>query len=398
MKCQAMPVPTLYTMGQNRSGSRIVLIDFLRGLCLLVMTVDHLPETLIQKFTWQGFGFFSAAECFVFLSGLVAGRVYGRIAVTRGLVVLQQCALRRAAILYLSNAVLMTLMILAAMAELVTLGRGFFPDWSLWSKFMLFVASPINADILRMYCIFLLLLPAVIWALMNDRLYYLLAISGGLWLAASQGYGMTALPEGAGYFDLMSWQLLFVAGIYFGFTPASKFTKSPTPSSWTAVCLAVVGTFFVVRRWHFLTGQEWSPYFEWLFHWKRTLPLGCLLNFAAFSAVVYRFRRPLTAVARTSPGRAIAFLGQHSLQVFVWSVAVTMLASGAENRWIEPSPQYYPLAVTGLILASCFIPARWHAQWRARNPKTLDSVSAEVTGSPYRHSPQVTAGSHRLRA
>jgi hypothetical protein len=398
MKCQAMPAPTLYTVGKNPSGSRIVLIDFLRGLCLLVMTVDHLPETLIQKLTWQGFGFFSAAECFVFLSGLVAGKVYGRIAVTRGLVVLQQFALRRAAILYLSNAVLMTLMILAAMAELVTLGRGVFPDWSLWSKFMLFVASPINADILRMYCIFLLLLPAVIWALMNDRLYYLLALSGGLWLAASQGYGMTALPEGTGYFDLMSWQLLFVAGIYFGFTPVPKLIKSATLPSWTAVCLAVVGTFFVIRRWHFLTGQEWSPYFEWLFRWKRTLALGCLINFAAFSAVVYRFRRPFTAMARTLPGRAVAFLGQHSLQVFVWSVAVTMLASGAENRWIEPSPQYYPLAVTGLILASCFIPAWLHAQWRARNPGTLDSASAEVTVSASRHSTQFTAGSHRLRA
>jgi len=250
-----MPVPTLYTMGQNRSGSRIVLIDFIRGLCLVVMTVDHLPETLIQKFTWQGFGFFSAAEGFVFLSGLVAGKVYGRIALTKGFAVLRQCALRRAAMLYLSNAVLMTLMILAAMAELVQLGRGFYPDWSLWSKFMLFIASPTNADILRMYCIFLLLLPAVIWALMTDRLYYLIAISGGLWLAAAQGYGMTALPEGTGYFDLMSWQLLFVAGIYFGFAPVPNLKKLGTPFSWTTVCLAVVGMFFVARHWHFLTGQ-----------------------------------------------------------------------------------------------------------------------------------------------
>ena len=164
-------------------------------------------------------------------------------------------------------------------------------------------------------------------------------------------YGMTALPEGTGYFDLMSWQLLFVAGIYFGFTPVPKLIKSATLPSWTAICLAVVGTFFVVRRWHFLTEQEWSPYFEWLFHWKRTLPLGCLLDFGAFSAVVYRFRRPLSAVARTSPGRAIAFLGQHSLQVFVWSVAVTMLASGAENRWIEPSPQV--LSAGGDRVDSC---------------------------------------------
>jgi uncharacterized membrane protein len=69
MKCQAMPVSTLYTMGQNPSGSRIVLIDFLRGLCLLVMTVDHLPETLIQKLTWQGFGFFSAVPSPTGLTG-----------------------------------------------------------------------------------------------------------------------------------------------------------------------------------------------------------------------------------------------------------------------------------------------------------------------------------------
>src|SRR5712672_874729 len=97
-------MPTAFTMNPKYSGSRIVLIDFLRGFCLLVMTVDHLPETLIQKFTWQGFGFFSAAECFVFLSGLVAGRVYGRIAVTRGFAALRQCVLRRAVILYFANA------------------------------------------------------------------------------------------------------------------------------------------------------------------------------------------------------------------------------------------------------------------------------------------------------
>ena len=166
---------------------------------------------------------------------------------------------------------------------------------------MLFLASPINADILRMYCVFVLLLPAVIWALMNDRLSYVLAISGGLWLAASLGYGMTALPEGTGYFDLMSWQLLFVAGIYFGFTPVPRLTKLGSPSFRTAACLAVVVAFFVVRRWQFLTGQEWSPYFDWLFHWKRTLPLGSLLDFAAFSALVYRFRVP--SPSSQQPGR-----------------------------------------------------------------------------------------------
>jgi hypothetical protein len=46
-----------------------------------------------------------------------------------------------------TSVVLVTLMILAARAKLVTLGPLFYPDWSLWSKFILFIA-PINADIL----------------------------------------------------------------------------------------------------------------------------------------------------------------------------------------------------------------------------------------------------------
>ena len=374
MKCDVMPVPTLYAMGQNRSDSRIVLIDFLRGLCLLIMTVDHLPETLIQKFTWQGLGFFSAAECFVFLSGLVAGRVYGRIAVNRGFSALRQCVLRRTVILYLANAGLITLMVLAAQGGLVTLGRGFLPDWSLWIRSMFLIASPVNADILRMYFIFVLLLPAVLWALMNNRLRYVVAISGGLWLAAALGYGMTALPAGTGYFDIASWQLLFVAGVYFGFTPMPHLAELSRRNSWIAVCIAVAATFFAARHWHLLTGQESSPYFEWLFHWKRTLPFGCLLDFAAVSALVYRFRGPLDAVVRTFPGKAVAFLGQHSLQVFVWSIAATMFASGAENRWIEDSPDYYPPLATGLILASCFIPAWLHAEWRALHHRMSNSM------------------------
>jgi hypothetical protein len=374
-------VPTSCTREPSVSGSRIVLIDFLRGLCLIVMTVDHLPETIIKKFTLQGFGFFSAAECFVFLSGLVAGRVYGRTAITKGSDVLRRRALRRAVILYLANAVLMTLIVLAARGGVVTLGRGFSPDWYLWSKLMLFIASPVNADILRMYCIFFLFLPAVFWALMNDRFYYLMAISGGLWLAAAQGYGMTALPAGTGYFDIMSWQLLFVVGVYLGFAPVPNLRKLATSKSWTGVCLVVVGTFFVVRRWHFLTGQQWSPYFEWLFYWKRTLPLGSLLNFAAFSAVVYRFRCPLTTVTTTWPGKAIVFLGQHSLQVFVWSVLATTLASGIDDGWITPSCEDHPLVATGLILASCFVPAWLHAQWQALRLKFSDQrVAAPVTG------------------
>jgi hypothetical protein len=344
---------------------RGALIDFLRGLCLVIMTVDHLPLTLLKKFTWQTFGFFSAAEGFVLLSGLVAGQVYGRVVITQGVAALRRRALRRALTLYLTNAGLMTGVILAAAGGWVTLGGGASPSLSLWLKTMLGIGAPIYSEILRMYVIFLLVLPSVLWTLVNNRFLYVAAISGGLWLAAALGYGMSALPQ-SGYFDILSWQLLFVAGICLGFNRLRNHREFRMPAWWTHVSLAIVGTFFVIRHWYFFTGQPISPHFEWLWSWRRTLSVGRLLDFTAFSILVYRFRSPLTTLVRTMPGRAVVFLGQHSLQVFVWSIATTVLVCESEERWTSPIFLNHPLAYTVLIVASCFVPAWLHKHWQAR--------------------------------
>lgn len=328
------------------------------------MTVDHLPLTAFKKFTWQTFGFFSAAEGFVFLSGLVAGQVYGRMVITQGFAALGRRVLRRALTLYLTNAGLMALAILAAKKGWVTLGAGFIPTWSLWIRTMLFLDAPTYSEIIRMYVIFLMLVPSILWALKNGRLYYVGAFSGGLWLAASLGFGLSALP-GTGYFDIMSWQLLFVGGIILGFEVGNH-REFRTAAALTAVCLAVFVTFLVARHWHFFTGHQVTPYFGWLWSWRRTLSIGRLLDFAAFSILVYRARSFLTTLVRIEPGPAVTFLGRHSLQVFVWSIAATMLVSESEERWTAPSSLHHPLAYTLLILASCFVPAWLHQQWQAK--------------------------------
>ena len=58
-------------------------LDTLRGLLLILMTLTHLP-TRLSAYSSQAFGFVSAAEGFVFLSGLVAGMVYWRAIDWRG--------------------------------------------------------------------------------------------------------------------------------------------------------------------------------------------------------------------------------------------------------------------------------------------------------------------------
>ncbi len=52
--------------------TRIAAFDSLRGALLLVMALNHVPSDL-RVLTDQPLGFFSAAEGFVFVSGLLAG-------------------------------------------------------------------------------------------------------------------------------------------------------------------------------------------------------------------------------------------------------------------------------------------------------------------------------------
>src|SRR5438477_11804503 len=58
-------------------------IDALRGICLIVMTCKHLPKPL-HAITYQPPAFVSAAEVFVFLSGLVSACAHVRVLIRLG--------------------------------------------------------------------------------------------------------------------------------------------------------------------------------------------------------------------------------------------------------------------------------------------------------------------------
>ena len=59
-------------------------LDFFRGLCLLLMTFNHLLSSAfreiywLRQFTSQPFGFFNAAEGFILISGILLGFIYSK--------------------------------------------------------------------------------------------------------------------------------------------------------------------------------------------------------------------------------------------------------------------------------------------------------------------------------
>ncbi|MEJ2246741.1 MAG: OpgC domain-containing protein, partial [Acidobacteriota bacterium] len=58
---------------------RDLRLDFMRGLIMVYVVVVHIEcYSLFSLFAWERLGIISSAEGFVFLSGLVAGLVYGK--------------------------------------------------------------------------------------------------------------------------------------------------------------------------------------------------------------------------------------------------------------------------------------------------------------------------------
>src|SRR5262245_34184903 len=72
----SFPLASIFPLATDRN----LLIDALRGFCFMLMTANHLPYNAFSRFSnsvYGPFSFFTSASGFVFLSGLVAGSVYG---------------------------------------------------------------------------------------------------------------------------------------------------------------------------------------------------------------------------------------------------------------------------------------------------------------------------------
>ena len=52
------------------SQQRDLRLDFFRGLALIFIFIDHIPENVLSYFTLQAFQFYDAAEVFIFVSGM----------------------------------------------------------------------------------------------------------------------------------------------------------------------------------------------------------------------------------------------------------------------------------------------------------------------------------------
>src|ERR1700723_879115 len=73
------PAPLAPAPQPTPAVERDLRLDLFRGVGLWMIFLDHVPDDFVSWLTLRNYGFSDAAEVFVFISGYLAGYIYGPI-------------------------------------------------------------------------------------------------------------------------------------------------------------------------------------------------------------------------------------------------------------------------------------------------------------------------------
>jgi len=378
------------------TNGRDLRIDFFRGLALIFIFWDHVPDNPLAQLTVRNFGFSDAAEIFVFLAGYAAILAYGRISQRDGYMVACVRILRRTWVLYVVHIFLLTLLMgIVFVANHYVETRDMIQEMGLQH----FVAAPQQAladqlllrfkpnltDPLPLYILLLLALPLIL-PLIQRNAPLTVGLSIALYMMVPLfGWNMPAY-EGGGvwYFNPVAWQLLFVLGgacaLRSESMPSTRLEQRPLSRqplfivSATYVLVAAACTF----SWRFPELHEaLRPQFvaDGLYPINKT-DLGPLrlLHFLALAYCVAKLLPAGKAWVKSWPARQACRMGRYSLEIFCLGVLLAPMADMVNALAGDTWPMQICTALLGLGLM--MLMAAWlDFSKRLSNPNPTRAVA-----------------------
>lgn len=323
-------------------------VDFFRGLALIFILWDHIPQNPLGNLTLRNFGFSDAAEIFVFLAGYAAVLAYGKIALRDGFMIASVRILRRAWTLYVVHIFLLVLL----------MGIVFFANEHVETRDMVqemgllhFVSNPQQAmvdelllrfkpnlmDPLPLYIVLLGCLPLALpilvkWPNLAVGLSVMLYVP-----ATVYGWNLSSY-EGGGvwYFNPLAWQVMFVLGGVAALHAQKPAVADVRPLSRQPLFVACA--VYVVCAALIALGWKWAPLHnvlvpQWLGNMlypisKTNLAPVRLLHFLALAYCVAKLL-PSGAWVMHWSSQKLCLMGRYSLEVFCFSVLLAPMSDMA---------------------------------------------------------------------
>jgi len=342
---------------------RFVALDVLRGVLLLMMSVDHSPSSL-RRFTDQPLGFFTTAECFVFVSAFLAGMLFRKRAEKLGFAAARSSSIHRAGRIYRAHLVTLFFAFVLGIFFLSEfpgirnlLDRYLMDPWPAIGGSLALLFRPPLMDILPMYILFSFLTPAAFGAAQRWGWKTVLFISFSAWIIAQthvRDMLVTASKDlpfvQLGPFDLLAWQLLWVGGLFIGQRFLENKSLLPMPDL-VRPLLVLTAIAFLFWRWIPITSGHDSVTETWFFDKWHLGPLR-LINFAIAASVTAPFLKYLNRWE--APLRPFSLIGRHMLPVFCSQICLSVLLIGRTESGLTIEPITSALVMCQLLAAPLF--------------------------------------------
>jgi hypothetical protein len=339
---------------------RFVEFDILRGVLLLMMSVDHSPSSL-RRFTDQPLGFFSTAECFVFVSAFLAGMLFRKRAEKLGFAAARSASIHRAGRIYRAHLITLSFAFVLGsffLSELPglrnLLDRYLMDPWAAIAGSLALLFRPPLMDILPMYVLFSFLTPAAFGAAQRWGWKTVLFVSFSVWVIAQTNVrgilvnASTDLPfVQLGPFDLLAWQFLWVGGLFIGERFLGNRALLPTPHL-VRPLLVLSAIAFLFWRWISITSGPDPITQTWLFDKWHLGPLR-LVNFALAVSVAATFLKYLNRWE--APCRPFLLIGRHMLPVFCSQICLSVVLIGRTESGLTIEPITSALVICQLLTA-----------------------------------------------
>jgi hypothetical protein len=240
--------------------SRDRRLDFFRGLGLLFIFVNHIPDNAFSFLTLSNFLFCDAAEIFVFLSGYAAAVVFGARAGAEGNLYAMTQILARVWTLYVAHIFLFVIYTAQVAWTAQSFDNPLFIEEMQIAAFLdrphvailqalLLVHQPLFMNILPLYIVLLIGL-ALALPLIPRGGRAMLALSALVYAAVPFfGWNLPAFPEGAWFFNPFAWQFLFVIGAVCGWRAGVANDPIAVPEWLFSVSVLFLAVTIPIRTW-----------------------------------------------------------------------------------------------------------------------------------------------------
>ncbi|MEH2555512.1 hypothetical protein V1286_003041 [Bradyrhizobium algeriense] len=362
---------------------RDLRLDLFRGVANWAIYLDHIPDNVVNWITTRNYGFSDAADLFVFISGYTASFVYARMMLERGFIVGATRLTKRVWQLYVAHIILFVIYIASISYLALRFGdsqlvndfnvAGLIDNATETLRQGLFLKfKPVNLDVLPLYIVLMGLFPPVLWIMLRQPNWTMLAAIV-LWLVSRQtGWNLSAYPIGTWYFNPFAWQVLFIFGAWCALGGARQSASVIMHPATLWFCIAYMILALVMT----MAGK--FPAFGELFpHWlystfnpndKTNLAPYRFLHFVVIVILVIRF------VPKEWPGLEwrifdpLVVCGQQSLAVFCVGVFLSfvghfMLSLSSGSLLVQ-----ILVSVTGIAIMTI---VAYYISWSKRQDKPL---------------------------